>query len=55
MNIINTAIDGVVIIEPRLFRDARGYFSSPGTRMNSMKRFGLLNSVRTMRVCLLME
>ena len=26
MNIINTAIDGVVIIEPRLFRDARGYF-----------------------------
>lgn len=26
MNIINTAIDGVVIIEPRVFEDARGYF-----------------------------
>lgn len=26
MNIINTAIDGVVIIEPRIFEDARGYF-----------------------------
>lgn len=26
MNIINTSIDGVVIIEPRIFRDSRGYF-----------------------------
>lgn len=26
MNIIKTAIDGVVIIEPRIFEDARGYF-----------------------------
>lgn len=26
MNIINTAIDGVVIIEPRIFEDSRGYF-----------------------------
>ncbi len=26
MDIINTAIDGVVIIEPRLFKDERGYF-----------------------------
>lgn len=26
MNIINTAIEGVVIIEPRIFKDARGYF-----------------------------
>lgn len=26
MEIIRTAIDGVVIIEPRIFRDARGYF-----------------------------
>ncbi len=25
MNVIKTAIDGVVIIEPRLFKDARGY------------------------------
>ena len=26
MNIIKTEIEGVLIIEPRLFRDARGYF-----------------------------
>ena len=26
MNIIKTAIDGVVIIEPRIFEDSRGYF-----------------------------
>ena len=26
MNIIKTEIDGVVIIEPRLFKDGRGYF-----------------------------
>ena len=26
MNVIKTAIDGVVIIEPRVFEEARGYF-----------------------------
>ena len=26
MNVINTGIEGVVIIEPRIFNDARGYF-----------------------------
>ena len=26
MNIIRTAIDGILIIEPRIFEDARGYF-----------------------------
>ena len=26
MNVINTTIDGVVIIEPRIFEDGRGYF-----------------------------
>ena len=26
MGVIKTHIDGVLIIEPRLFRDARGYF-----------------------------
>ena len=26
MNVIKTNINGVLIIEPRLFRDARGYF-----------------------------
>ena len=26
MNVIKTAIDGVLIIEPRIFKDERGYF-----------------------------
>ena len=26
MEIIKTEIEGVVILEPRIFRDARGYF-----------------------------
>ena len=26
MNVIKTDIEGVLIIEPRLFRDAHGYF-----------------------------
>ena len=26
MNIVKTNIEGVLIIEPRLFRDSRGYF-----------------------------
>ena len=26
MNVIKTAIDGVLIIEPRVFEEARGYF-----------------------------
>lgn len=26
MNIVKTDLEGVLIIEPRLFRDARGYF-----------------------------
>ena len=26
MNVINTNIEGVLIIEPKIFEDARGYF-----------------------------
>ena len=26
MEVIQTSIDGVVILEPKVFRDARGYF-----------------------------
>lgn len=26
MEVIKTALEGVVIIEPRIFKDARGYF-----------------------------
>ena len=30
MEVIKTALDGVVVIEPRLFEDARGYFLVQG-------------------------
>ena len=26
MNVISTSLEGVVILEPRVFEDARGYF-----------------------------
>ena len=38
MNIIKTEIEGVLIIEPRLFRDARGYFSSRVSASESLER-----------------
>ena len=36
MNVIKTNIDGVLIIEPRLFRDASGYFFESFSVMNSI-------------------
>lgn len=38
MNVIKTDIEGVLIIEPRLFRDARGYFFSRASASESFKR-----------------
>lgn len=32
MKVSKTAIDGVFIIEPQVFEDARGYFSKAGTK-----------------------
>ena len=37
MEVIKTDIEGVLIIEPRLFRDARGYFFE-SFRSESLKR-----------------
>lgn len=39
MKIINTSITGVIIIEPRLFSDERGYFLSLSIKKNSKKMF----------------
>lgn len=33
MKITKTALDGVVIIEPQVFEDARGYFLRAGTKL----------------------
>lgn len=38
MNIIKTNIEGVLIIEPRLFRDARGYFLRASASESLKKR-----------------
>ena len=38
MNVIKTDIEGVLIIEPRLFRDARGYFFESFSEREFKKR-----------------
>ena len=40
MNVIKTAIDGVVIIEPRIFEDARGYFFESFSQREFDEKFG---------------
>ena len=40
MNLIDTALDGVYIIEPTIFRDARGYFYESYNR-NAFEKAGL--------------
>lgn len=37
MKIINTSITGVIIIEPRLFSDERGYFLNLSIKRNLKK------------------
>ena len=45
MNFIKTAIDGVVIVEPRIFKDDRGYFfESYNERIFKVGRDGALCS-----------
>lgn len=39
MKIINTSITGVIIIEPRLFSDERGYFLNLSIKRNLKKKF----------------
>lgn len=38
MEVIKTEIEGVVIIEPRIFKDARGYFLRATRNVSSAKR-----------------
>lgn len=55
MKIIETAIEDVVIIEPRLFKDERGYFSNLSHKESLKKKFVKSLLYKTMRVNLLME
>mgnify|MGYP001782644359 CR=1 FL=1 len=46
MEIIGTAIEGLVIIEPRLFKDARGYFFESFSQREFEKKIGPVDFVQ---------
>ena len=46
MEVIKTAIDGVLIIEPRIFRDARGYFFESFSQREFEEKVGPINFVQ---------
>lgn len=46
MEIIKTAIEGVVIIEPRIFKDARGYFFESFSQREFEEKVGKINFVQ---------
>ena len=46
MNVIKTAIDGVLIIEPRIFEDARGYFFESFSQREFDEKVGRVNFVQ---------
>lgn len=43
MEVIKTEIDGVVIIEPRIFKDARGYFFESYSRCEFEEKIGKID------------
>ena len=49
MNIIKTNIEGVLIIEPRLFRDARGYFFESFSEREFEEKVAPISSYGVMR------
>ena len=46
MDVIKTNIDGVVIIEPRIFKDARGYFFESFSQREFDKKVGKIQFVQ---------
>ena len=46
MEVIKTAIEGVVIIEPRLFKDSRGYFFESFSQREFEEKVGKINFVQ---------
>lgn len=46
MEIIKTAIDGVYILEPRIFRDDRGYFFESYSQREFEEKIGKINFVQ---------
>lgn len=51
MNVIETAIDGVVIIEPRIFEDARGYFFESFSQREFDEKVGSITFVQENESC----
>lgn len=46
MNVINTDIEGVVIIEPKVFNDARGYFFESFNDLEFINKVGFVDFVQ---------
>lgn len=46
MEVIKTAIEGVVIIEPRIFKDVRGYFFESFSQREFEEKVGKINFVQ---------
>lgn len=55
MEVVKTNIEGVVIIEPRLFKDDRGISSNRSRKGSLTKRYVLLSLYKIMKVCPRME
>jgi len=53
MEVIKTAIDGVLIIEPKIFEDARGYFFESFSQREFDEKVGRVNFVVTCPLSLL--
>lgn len=51
MNVIKTAIDGVVIIEPRIFPDARGYFFESYNKKDFEEKVGHIEFIQDNESC----
>lgn len=50
MNVIKTAIDGVVILEPRIFKDDRGYFFESFNQREFEEKYARLHLSKIMKV-----
>lgn len=51
MEVIKTAIEGVVILEPRIFRDARGYFYESYSKREFDEKVGRVDFVQDNQSC----
>lgn len=55
MEVIKTAIEGLVIIEPKVFQDARGYFFESFSQREFEERYVKSILSKTTKACPAME